>query len=188
MPAQITQWGATALLNHLAGQAQPHVGTSAPSSWIPGQVWIDTSAGNAIYTYNGTTPYNTADWGAAPGLYVALLVADPSTSGPSGGPAVAIADLVEDATPGYARQSVTFTQITQSSADGVPAQASNTAALTYGPYTANQALPVQWAALVTASTGTTGLLTCTWVLDTIEQVAVSQPIIIPAGDIVLDLD
>jgi hypothetical protein len=68
----------------------------------------------------------------------------------------------------------------------VPAEASNTATITVGPYTANQQLPVQWAALVTAQTGTVGLLLYTWTLDTVEQVQVSQPIIIPAGDLVLE--
>lgn len=188
MSGQVAQWGAAATLNHITGEAVPVVSATAPASWIPGQYWINTSAGNAVYAYNGASPYTTSGWAAVGGLYLALLVADPSTSGPSSGPAVSLSDLVEDTTAGYARQSVTFSQITQSNGTTPPAQASNTNTLTFGPYTANQALPVQWAALVTAASGTTGLLKYTWNLDTIEQVSVSQPIIIPAGSLVLDQD
>jgi hypothetical protein len=188
MSGQVAQWGAASLLNHICGQAQPYVGATAPTSWIPGQVWVNTSEGNAIYTYNGTSPYSTSGWAAAPGQYLALLTSDPATSGSGGGPAVLISDLVEDQTSGYGRQSVTWSQITQSTATVPPAQASNTNTVTFGPYTANQELAVQWAALVTAQTGTVGLLLYTWDLDTIEQVEVSQPIIIPAGSLVLDLD
>jgi hypothetical protein len=188
MSGQVAQWGAAGALNHFTRQALPVVSASAPASWIPGQVWVNTSAGNAIYVYDGTTPYNSAHWAASGSLYLALLTSDPTTSGSGSTPAVSISDLVEDATSGYARQAVTFSQITQGTATEPPAQASNTGAITFGPYTANQALPVQWAALVTALSGTTGLLVYWWTLDTIEQVSVSQPIIIPAGDLVLDLD
>ena len=188
MSGQVAQWGAAGALNYFVREALPFVGASAPASWIPGQVWINTSAGNAVYVYDGTTPYNSGHWAAAGSLYLALLTADPATSGAGSTPAVTISDLVEDATAGYARQAVTFSQITQGTATEPPAQVSNTGAITFGPYTANQLLPVQWAALVTALTGTTGLLLYTWTLDTVQQVDVSQPIIFPAGDIVLDLD
>lgn len=114
-------------------------------------------------------------------LYVALLTADPSTSGPSSGPAVAMTDLVEDTTSGYARQSVSFTAPTSA----VPSEVSNSSALTFGPYSANQATAVQWAALVTVSTGTSGHLLYTWVLDTSQQVLDTQSIVIPANDLTL---
>lgn len=188
MSGQVAQWGAAATLNHIAGQAVPVVAASAPASWIPGQYWINTSAGNAVWQYNGATPYTTSGWAAVGSLYLALLTADPSTSGPSSGPAVAMSDLVEDTTSGYARQVVTFSQITQLLATVPPAATANTNIITFGPYTASQALPVQWAALVTAATGTAGVLKYVWGLDTIEQVNVSQPITIPAGALVLDQD
>lgn len=186
MPGQIAQWGAAGMINTMTRQALPVVAASAPASWIPGQYWVNTSAGNAIYVYDGTSPYNSAHWAAVGGLYLALLTADPSTSGSGGGPAVNISDLVEDLTSGYLRQSVAFSQQTQSSAVLPPEPSSNTNTITFGPYTANQALPVQWAALVTALSGTVGLLLYTWTLDTIEQVLTSAPIIIPAGQLVLD--
>lgn len=186
MSGQVAQWGAAYALNQFTLQALPVVRGTAPTSWIPGQLWINSAESYAVYAYNGTTPYNTADWAAIGNLYLALLTSDPSTSGADGGPSVKISDLVEDTTSGYARQEVTFTQITQSDATVPPAQASNTGAIEFGPYEANQTLAVQWAALVTASTGTTGLLLYTWTLDTVEQVQTSQPIIIPEGSLVLD--
>lgn len=187
MAGQVAQWGAAGALNAFTREALPFYSATAPTSWIPGQVWVNSSAGNANYVYDGTTPYNSAHWAAVGSLYVALLTADPSTSGSGGTPAVNISDLVEDLTTGYARQVVTFSQLTQSTAVVPPEPASNTGTITWGPYTANQALPVQWAALVTALSGTVGLLLYTWNLDTIEQVLTAQSITIPAGNLVLDL-
>lgn len=66
-----------------------------------------------------------------------------------------------------------------------PASAYNTNVVTFGPYSAAQASPVQWAALVTASSGVLGELLYLWVLPAAEQVGVSQSISIPAGDILL---
>jgi hypothetical protein len=177
MTGQIAQYGAEATLNHLTGQGVPVVQNTAPT-WVPGMVWVNDSTNPPIlYSWNGTS------WvSGLSGLYLALLIADPSTSGSGGGPAVLLSDLQEDTTAGYARQSVTFT----AASAAVPSQAQNTAAITFGPYTANQAAPVQWAALVTAASGTTGILKYTWTLDTVEQVQVSQPIIFPAGALVLD--
>lgn len=192
MSGQVRKWGAAATLNHISGEAVPFVGTSAPSSWIPGQYWVNTT-GPVVSLYDGTSPYNSSHWyevaptpAAGKGLYLALLTANPDTSGSGGGPADSISDLVEDITSGYARQPITFSQITQSNATEEPAQTANTGNVTFGPYSANQLTPVPWAALVTVLTGNTGLLLYTWQLDTVEQVPVSDSIQIPAGDLVLD--
>ena len=117
----------------------------------------------------------------AQGRYIALLTASPYTSGPSGGYAQAISDLVEVTTAGYSRQSVAFTDASAS----YPAPVSNSAVLTFGPMTANMALSAQWAAMVTAVTGTTGLLLYFWNLDTPQQVSVSQSVQIPIGSLIL---
>ncbi len=175
MPGQVTQYGAQALINFFGGNAVPYIGSSAPS-WVPGLYWINTSSSPTVYTWNGTT------WVSGAGsLYVALLTGNPATSGSSGGLALNISDLQEDTTTGYSRQSVTFTDASAT----VPATASNSNTITFGPYTANQSAPVQWAALVTASSGTTGLLRYTWTLSSPQQVQVSQVITIPPGDLVL---
>ena len=88
MSGQVAEFGAAKLLNLFTGEANPVVSGTAPSSWIPGQFWINSAASYAVYVYNGTTPYNTADWAAVGSQYLALLTADPATSGSGGGPSV----------------------------------------------------------------------------------------------------
>ena len=178
MPGQVAQTGAESVLNHIAGLAVPVVAASAPS-WIPGLYWIDSSDSYNVYAWNGSAWVKSP---AAGSRYLALLTVDPSTSGSGGTPAVNVSDLTEDPTPGYARQLFTFNDASA----GPPATLANSAAITFGPYTANQAAPVQWAALVTSASGTSGLLLYTWVLDEIEQVSVSQDIVFAAGSLVLD--
>lgn len=175
MSGQATQVGAQLLANTIGGNVPPAIQSSAPT-WIPGLYWVDTTSGATLKSWNG------AAWitGAMP-LLVALLTASPFTSGPGGGPSLAITDLVELTTTGYSRQSVDFTN----AAASYPAPVGNAATLTFGPMTASMSLAAQWAALVTASSGTAGLLLYMWTLDTPQQVSVSQSIQIPAGDLTL---
>lgn len=176
MSGQLSTVGAQILANKIAGNVPPAIQTSAPT-WIPGLDWVDTTSGATLKTWNGTA------WvtGGA-NRYVALLTASPFTSGPGGGLAEVISDLVEVTTTGYARQLVTF-----ASASAVyPAPVSNSGILTFGPMTAAMSLAAQWAALVThASSGTTGLLLYYWTLDTPQQVSVSQNIQVPVGGFAL---
>ena len=175
MSGQLSQVGAQSLANHIAGNVPPYIGSSSPT-WIPGLTWINTSGAPALYSWNG------ASWVAgAQGRYIALLTASPFTSGPGGGYAQAISDLVEVTTAGYARQSVSFTD----AAASYPAPESNSNLLTFGPMSANMAVSAQWAAMVTAVTGTVGLLEYWWTLDTPQQVLVSQSIQIPIGSLTL---
>ena len=175
MSGQLSEIGAQALANKIAGNVPPYIGSSSPT-WIPGLEWINTTSGAALYTWNGS------GWVAgAQGRYVALLTASPYGSGPGGGYAQAITDLVEVTTAGYSRQSVTFTN----AASSYPAPVSNSATITWGPMTATMTLSAQWAAMVTAATGTAGLLLYFWTLDTPQQVSVSQSIQIPAGRLAL---
>lgn len=220
MSGQLTPAGAQSLVNAIGGVVPPYIGTSAPV-WQPGLFWIDTASGAVLNYWNGTA------WiaGTEP-LYIALLTSDPSLSGPNGGYAQNISDLIEDTTSGYARQSVTFTapvpysattpytlgeQVTYegyvytcavantgtaptgaqtNNADwtyvspAYPASASNSNVLTY-TYSASQVYPVAWAALVTAATGTTGLLKYLWTLPEPQQVSASQSIQIGVGMAVL---
>lgn len=176
MSGQLSQVGAQVLANKIAGNAVPVLQTSAPT-WIPGMDWIDTTSGATLKTWNGSA------WvvGAAT-RYVALLTASPFTSGPGGGFAQAISDLVEVTTTGYARQIATWTNASAA----YPAPVSNSAVLTFGPMTAGMALAAQWAALVThAATGTAGLLLYFWQLDAPQQVSVSQSIQVPIGNLSL---
>ena len=176
MSGQLSQVGAQILANKIAGNVSPHLGTSAPT-WIPGLDWINTTSGAALYTYNGSSYV-----AGAQNEYIALLTASPWTSGPSSGYAQAITDLVEVTTPGYSRQAVTFTN----AGAAYPSPVSNSGVLTFGPMTAAMTLAAQWAAMVTAATGTSGLLLYFWQLDTPQQVSVSQSVQIPIGGLSLD--
>ena len=160
------------LANKVAGNVPPTIQTSAPT-WIPGMDWVNTTSGAVLETWNG------AAWVVGQATrYVALLTASPFTSGPGGGYAQSISDLVEVTTTGYARQVCAFANATAA----YPAVSANSGILTFGPMTAGMVLAAQWAALLThASTGNTGLLLYSWQLDTPEQVAVSQSIQIPVS-------
>jgi hypothetical protein len=170
---QVSQVGAQSLINTIAGTVPPFIGTSAPT-WKPGLNWVDTTSGATLKYWNGST------WIAGtPPRYVALLTASPFTSGPGGGFAQTITDLVELTTAGYSRQSVAFSD----AGAAYPSPGSNSGVLTYGPMGASMTLAAQWAAMVTASSGTAGLLYFFWTLDTPQQVSISQSIQIPIGNL-----
>ena len=160
------------LANKAAGNVPPSIGIGAPT-WIPGLDWIDTSSGAVLKTWNGTS------WVAGNATrYVALLTASPFTSGPGGGYAESISDLVEVTTAGYSRLVCAFSNATAA----YPAVAANSGVLTFGPMSAGMLQAAQWAALLThASSGTTGLLLYYWQLDLPQQVSVSQSIQVPIG-------
>jgi hypothetical protein len=194
MAGQLTQVGDQFLANKLSGQAKPFVGASAPGSWIPGQEWINTSAGNAIYVYD---PF-TSTWVAGPyDLYLALLILDPTINGPGGGAVQTIQQCaaLEDTTTGYLRQP--FPMSTGTAA--VPSVISNLNTTTFGPYTANQATQVSWAALMAiprvddsgntpiASTVFNGLLMYTWTVPVPQQVLATQSIQIAPGQFQIGL-
>lgn len=143
MPGQLTQVGEQFLANKFTGQAVPRIATTAPGSWIPGQEWINTTSGAVLNVYD---PHTSA-WVAGPyDYYMALLYGDPTTSGPGGGVAQQITDVtgIEDPTSGYLRQPVTLGLGTAAT----PSVVTNTNLLTFGPYTANQANPIGWTALM----------------------------------------
>ena len=157
---QIGTRGAQMTLNLLTGNAVPVVSSSAPSSWIPGQYWINSSAGNTPYEYNGTT------W--VPGSatrYMALLTADPTAL-----PAVNLSDLAEVTTAGYARAVVSMSAATNQ----YPSVSTDTGTISWGPMAADMLVPALFAALVTVSSGTSGLYLFSWPLPSPQQVSVSQ--------------
>lgn len=175
MSGQLSIVGAQILANRASGTVQPFIGSSAPT-WVPGLDWINTSSSPTLYSWNGSA------WvSGALNRYIALLTASPFTSGSGGGNAALISDLVEVTTAGYSRQQVTFTD----AAASYPAPVSNSNLLTFGPMSAGMTLAAQWAAMVSAATGTTGLLYYYWQLDTPQQVSVSQSIQIPIGSLTL---
>ena len=176
MSGQLSQVGAQMLANKIGGNVPPAIQTSAPT-WIPGLDWINNTSGAVLNTWNGSA---WVTGGAT--LYTALVTASPFTSGPAGGAAQAISDLVELTTAGYSRQVVDFSN----AAGSYPSPVANSAVITFGPMSAAMTLAAQWAALIThAPSGTSGLLLYFWQLDDVQQVSVSQSIQIPIGDLAL---
>lgn len=171
MAGQIAEFGAAALVNHLSGQSVPVVAASPPS-WFPGLIWIDTSSGNAVKGWNGSA------WVTGAGnRFLALLSADPVA-----GAAVNLTDLTEITTAGYSRQSVTFAH----SSTAYPSSTSNTNLITFGPMSAGMVNAVQWVAMVTVASGTTGYFLMSWLMPAAVQVNSSQVIQIGIGALVIE--
>jgi hypothetical protein len=159
----MAQSGAQTQLNALTGYSLPIVAASAPSGFTGG-VWINTSSGNSVNTWNG------AAWVAAVLPYLALLTADPTGN-------TTVAQLAECPDSGYSRIQVTFGAATAA----YPSVASNVSLLTFGPFSVNMSLPVQWIGLVSVASGTSGLLLNSWTISTPQQVSATQTINIAAG-------
>lgn len=155
--------GAEMQLNALGMINIPVVSGSAPTG-TPGKFWIDTGSGNAVKTWNGTA------FVLAVAPYLALLTADPTG-------VTTIAGLAECTDSGYARQQVTFSAATA----GPPAQMVNSTLIQFGAFTVNMSQPCQWLALVSVSSGTTGLLLNTWTLNAPQQVLATQFVDIAPG-------
>lgn len=184
MAGQLTQYGAEFIGNKISNVAVPFIGASAPGTWIVGQEWI-TSTSPTIHVYDP----HTSSWVVGPyDYYMCLLTSDPTVAGPGGGLALNISDIaaIEDTTSGYLRQPVTFGV----SAASEPSAFMNTNTLTFGPYTANQALPITYSALIAvpaadtssyaplASTVLNGLLLYLWQVPVSQQVLSTQSIMI----------
>jgi hypothetical protein len=182
MAGQLLQYGSMFLANKFSGEAAPFIGVSAPGSWIVGQEWIN---GTTVHVYDP----QTAAWVTGPyQYYMATIVSNPLTAGVGGGLPVNISDVssLEDTTPGYLRQPVSFA--VGSTAEPSVLQNSNT--LTFGPYTSNQSLPVSWAALMAipaqftssysplASTVLNGLLLYVWQVPNPQQMLSTQSILV----------
>lgn len=168
---QIGTRGAQATLNLMTGNAVPVVSSSAPSTWIPGQYWINSSSSFAPYEYNGTT------WVPASATrYLALLTADPTQL-----PAVNITDLSEVTTAGYSRAVVSMSTATAN----YPSVCTDSGTITWGPMTADMLVPALFAALVTVSTGNQGLYLYSWPLPSPQQVNTSQFVQIATSELSL---
>jgi len=163
----VAQQGSMLQLNALTSTSAPIVNTSTPGSGIIGQYWVNASNASVISQWNG------ASWVAAITPYVALLTSDPTGL-------TTIASLSECADSGYARQQATFT----AAGATVPVTTSNSALLTFS-FSVNMAFPIQWMALVSVATGTTGTLLQTWTLNSPWQVLATQSINFAAGALVI---
>lgn len=108
-------------------------------------------------------------------MYLALLSTVPTD-------ATTMATMVEITTAGYARQTVAWSAPT-----GDPQVSSNTALLTFGPFTADPP-SVGWAALVSAASGTSGEFVYWWTLDTARDAGVNDSLTVAVGALVMQLD
>ena len=107
--------------------------------------------------------------------YLALLSAAPTDS-------TTLATMTEITTAGYSRQSVTW-----SAPSGDPRATSNSATVTFGPFTADPP-NVTHCALVSAASGTTGDFIYYWTLDTARDGISGDSITFAAGALVAQLD
>lgn len=107
--------------------------------------------------------------------YLALLTAAPTD-------ASTLATMTEVTTSGYSRQAVTW-----SAPSGDPRVTSNTALITFGPFTADPP-NVTHAALVSAASGTTGDFIYWWTLDNARDGANGDSLTVAIGALVMQLD
>jgi hypothetical protein len=115
---------------------------------------------------------------AGPGArttYLVLLTAAPTDT-------TTLATMSEVSTSGYARQSVAWTSPT-----GDPQATSNSALLTFGPFSADPP-NVTHCALVSASSGTTGDFLMFWTLDAAKDAATNESIQFAIGALSMSLD
>ena len=108
-------------------------------------------------------------------MYLALLTAAPSDS-------TTMATMTEVSTAVYARQACAFT-----APSGDPSSTSNSAQITFGPFTADPP-NVTHCALVSAATGTSGDLVMHWALDVAKDAATNESIQVAIGGLVMTLD
>jgi hypothetical protein len=107
--------------------------------------------------------------------YLALLTSAPSDS-------TTLATMAELTTAGYSRQSVTWSAPT-----GDPAETHNTAALTFGPFTADPP-NITHCALVSAASGTTGDFIMHWELTTARNPLTDDSVQVNASALSMTLD
>lgn len=120
-------------------------------------------------------------------MYLALCTAAPADAQSTG-----TISMTEYAATGYSRQTVTFG--TGAGGAGTPTTVggvvttANTAALSFGPFTAGTGTTITHAALVSASSGTTGDLVAYWTLDTSRTPATNDSISVAIGALTLAVD
>lgn len=128
-------------------------------------------AGNALDLLTG----RAAALPAPRNTYLALL------SGNPGDVEWTLATMPEITTAGYARQQVVWTVPA-----GAPLVTANNALLFFGPFTADMSSAVNYGALVSAASGTTGDLIFLWPLSTPQLAVTSESLQLAAGVLTLN--
>lgn len=108
--------------------------------------------------------------------YLALLTSAPNDTS-------VIGNLAEVNTAGYARQAVSWTSATATN----PVVASNSAAVTFGPFSAAMPFPALYAALVSAASGTSGDFLFWWQLEYPVQPGQNESVQFAIGALEIDL-
>ena len=126
---------------------------------------LDAVTGRATVT-SGTT-------------YLALLTAAPDD-------ATTLAGLAEYTATGYSRQSVSWASPALNGSS-LP-ETSNTADLTFGPFTAGTGATITHCALVSAASGTTGDVFAWWSFDSSRTPATNDSLIVSTGNLKLAVD
>ena len=135
---------------------------------MPGEL-TTVGAGKALDAVNGRATQT------ARATYLCLLTASATD-------ADAISALLEVATAGYARQSVTW-----GAPAGDPQVAANTNAMTFGPFTADPP-NITHLALVSSASGTSGDLLYRWQADTARDGVTNDSITVAVGALTMSLD
>lgn len=112
--------------------------------------------------------------------YLMLLTAAPSNTS-------SLATYTEVSATGYSRQTVTWGAATVNS--GGQYQVANSAAVLFGPFTGTSGLglPATMCALVTVSSGTSGLPLMLWTLDTPGTATQNSSLQLPIGSLIMTL-
>lgn len=108
-------------------------------------------------------------------VYLALLTVAPTDS-------TTVASMTEVTTTGYSRQACAM-----SAPSGDPATTSNTATITFGPFTADPP-SIAYAALVSSASGTGGDFIAYWTADVAQDATTGQSIQVSAGALTLAVD
>jgi len=109
-------------------------------------------------------------------VYLALLTAAPSDTTTN-------ATMTEYGATGYSRQACAMT-----APSGDPSSTNNSAALTFGPFTAGTGGVITHCALVSSASGTTGDFISHWALTTSRTPAVNDSVSFAIAALVLTLD
>ena len=111
--------------------------------------------------------------------YLALLTAAP-------GDTTTLSGMAEYTATGYSRQSVTWSAPALN-ASNVP-ETTNSATVTFGPFTAGTGAEITHAALVSAASGTTGSILAHWDLDAPRTPSTNDSVEVTAGNLKLSGD
>ncbi len=143
--------------------ASREVGKAIPGqlSSVGGNIALDAATGRATQT--------------ARTVYLALLTAAPTDS-------TTLASMTEVTTTGYARQACAW-----AAPSSDPSISSNTATITFGPFTGDPP-SVAYAALVSAASGTSGDFIAYWTADVAQDAGIGQSIQIAIGALTLSID